>query len=144
MVISTYLEMLMGSVLIGAVGLMWSSVMKTTTTAVMATYGCLFLLFVLTMVGYGMRFSLAMGGGAGGGIFGTSVFAIYQSWFGSSFLGINVIEGVGFGVFCALVGVAALRRRHGAPGDVPRAQGEPAAPASRRSSSERVADPEHG
>jgi hypothetical protein len=102
MVISTYLEMLMGSVLIGAVGLMWSSVLKTTTTAVMATYGCLFLLFVLTMVGYGMRFSLSMGGGGGGGIFGTSLFAIYQSWFGSSFLGVNVIEGIGFGVFCAL------------------------------------------
>ena len=37
MVVSTYLEMLMGSVFIGAVGLMWSSVLKTTTTAVMAT-----------------------------------------------------------------------------------------------------------
>ncbi|MCW3095097.1 MAG: family transporter protein [Chthonomonadaceae bacterium] len=101
MVVSTYLEMLMGSVLIGAVGLMWSSVLKTTTTAVMATYGCLFLLFVLAMIGWGMHFGAAMGGG-GGGMFGSSMNAIYQSWFGPSFLGVTVIEGIGFGVFCAL------------------------------------------
>lgn len=101
MVVSTYLEMLMGSVLIGAVGLMWSSVLKTTTTAVMATYGCLFALFVVTMIGWGMHTG-SNGFGVTGGIFGTSISAVFQSWFGSSFLGIQVIEGVGFGVFCAL------------------------------------------
>jgi len=101
MVVSTYLEMLMGSVLIGAVGLMWSSVLKTTTTAVMATYGCLFVLFVFAMIFYASRITGAMGGG-GGGIFGTSIAAIFQSWFGPTFLGINIVEGVGFAVFCAL------------------------------------------
>jgi ABC-2 type transport system permease protein len=101
MVVSTYLEMLMGSVLIGSVGLMWSSVLKTTTTAVMATYGCLFVLFVMGVTAYGMRFGAAMGGG-GGGMFASSTYAIYQSWFSNRFLGIKVIEGVGFGIFCAL------------------------------------------
>ena len=100
MVVSTYLEMLMGSVLIGAVGLMWSSVLKTTTTAVMATYGCLFLLFVFALIGYGMRLGAGMGGG--GGMFGTSVNAVYQSWFGPRFLGVTVVDGIGFAVFCAL------------------------------------------
>ncbi len=101
MVISTYLEMLMGSVLIGAVGLMWSSVLKTTTTAVMATYGCLFVLFVFAGIGWGMHFA-SNGFGSTGGLLGTSLSAIYQAWFGPSFLGITVVEGIGFAVFCAL------------------------------------------
>jgi ABC-type transport system involved in multi-copper enzyme maturation permease subunit len=103
MVVSTYLEMLMGSVLIGAMGLMWSSVLKTTTTAVMATYGSLFVMFVMGVIAYGMRLgSGMMGGGGGGGMFGSTTSAIYQSWFGNHFLGVKVIDGIGFGVFCAL------------------------------------------
>ncbi len=106
MVLSTYLEMLMGSVLIGAMGLMWSSVMKTTTLAVMATYGSVFLIFIACLI-IAVPFTMgAMGGMGGGGgssgILGSSMVAIYQSWFGNSYLGIPVIEGVGFAVFCFL------------------------------------------
>ena len=48
MVISTYLEMLLGSFFIGAVGLAWSSIVKTTTSAVILTYiSMLFLVIFL-------------------------------------------------------------------------------------------------
>ena len=98
MVVSTYLEILMGSVLIGAVGLMWSSVLKTTTTAVMATYGCLFVFFLVAVSVYGMRFGTAMSGG----LLGSSMSALSLTWFGPGFLGIKIIDGVGFDVFCGL------------------------------------------
>jgi ABC-2 type transport system permease protein len=102
MVVSTYLGMLMGSVLIGAMGLMWSSVLRTTTTAVMATYGCLFLIFVAGVMGSGLMAASAFGGGTGGGIFGSSLSAVAQSWFGDTFLGVKLIAGIGFDVFCVL------------------------------------------
>ena len=101
MVVSTYIEMLMGSVLIGAVGLMWSSVLKTTTTAVMATYGCLFVLFIFSIVGFSLPRSIN-GFGNAGGLFGSNLNALYQSWFGPGFLGIKLIDGFGFDLFCGL------------------------------------------
>src|ERR1051326_6774360 len=53
MVISTYMAMLMGSFLIGAVGLMWSSIAKTTTVAVLLTY--------LSMLGFTIVMAYVIG-----------------------------------------------------------------------------------
>ena len=107
MVISTYLAMLMGSFLIGAVGMMWSSIAKSTTIAVMLTY--------LTMLGFTivMSFSIAFylaakssptsvsGGGAGG----MAVLSVAETWCGERFLGIHSIEYAGFGLLSLLAGV---------------------------------------
>lgn len=100
MVVSTYIEMLMGSVLIGAVGLMWSSVLKTTTAAVMSTYACLFVLFVIGGVALN---SLANGSRGGNAIYLSSMNAIGQAWFGPGSMGIRWIDGAGFDVFCGLL-----------------------------------------
>ena len=111
MVISTYLEMICGSFLIGAIGLMWSSIVKTTTNAVLLTY--LSMLAIMTLVSF-LYASLQLlntpfaGGAGGGGILLVAWAALSINLFGASFMGLNGLEGLGFMVMCLLVGVVAL------------------------------------
>jgi ABC-type transport system involved in multi-copper enzyme maturation permease subunit len=107
MVFSTYLAMLMGSFLIGAVGLMWSSVVKTTTVAVLLTYLSM-LGFAVVMgfavTAYGTMKSVPIGVG-GGGVGWFAVAAVIQTWCAAGFLGTQNIEYVGFALFSVLAGV---------------------------------------
>lgn len=100
MVISSYMMMLMGSFLIGAMGLMWSSIAKTTTQAVMYTYASLFCLFVFGGIGYGFN--------AAPNITGTILENLFHAvgsvWFGERFLGLPGPNGMGFAALCLLGG----------------------------------------
>jgi len=107
MVISTYLAMLMGSFLIGAIGLAWSSVCKTTTVAVLLTY--LTMLFFAVLMAWAVgtyvmisQSPMAIGGGGGGSMV---AFSLTESWCGPLFLGIHGFEYMGFAVLSAIAGI---------------------------------------
>jgi ABC-type transport system involved in multi-copper enzyme maturation permease subunit len=100
MVLSTFLELLFGSVLIGAMGLMWSSIAKTTTVAVMLTYGTLFIVFVFGSVLFAGRTQTFSGD-----IFVNTDRSIGIPLFGNTFLGIHGPEGIGFIVICTLASI---------------------------------------
>lgn len=100
LVFSAYLEMLSASVLIGAMGIMWSSVARTTTQAVMMTYITLFVVFIFGWILFMMRFA-PNGASAAENAFR----AMSAVWFGGSFLGFRMPEGTGFAVFCVLAGI---------------------------------------
>jgi ABC-type transport system involved in multi-copper enzyme maturation permease subunit len=99
-VLSAYLEMLSASVLIGAMGIMWSSISRTTTQAVMMTYITLFVVFIFGWLVFAARISPTSSTAA------ASVFqAIGAVWFGSDFMGLHAPDGTGFTLFCLLCGL---------------------------------------
>ncbi len=99
MVLSAYLELLSASVLIGSMGIMWSSIARTTTQSVMMTYITLFVVFVFGWFVFANRISPMSSTAA------SSAFeAIGVVWFGGMFLGFHVPDGTGFAVFCLLAG----------------------------------------
>ena len=100
MVVSNYLMLLAGSFLIGALGLMWSSIARTTTQAVLYTYATLFFLFF-----FGASTMAAKGAVANGGLAAAVFGSVGMTWFGDSFLGIHGPEGIGFAVICGVAGV---------------------------------------
>jgi ABC-type transport system involved in multi-copper enzyme maturation permease subunit len=100
MVVSTFVMLLFGSFLIGAMGLMWSSIAKTTTIAVMLTYGTLFVTCVFGgIIWNGAKNPFAQD------IFANVLRSMGAPLFGPSFLGIQGMEGIGFSVVCTLAGV---------------------------------------
>lgn len=99
-VFSTYLEMLAASVLIGAMGIMWSSIARTTTQAVIFTYITLFLVFIFGLVAFLERMN-PFGATAAANAFR----AISEVWFGPNFLGIKTTGGLGFSVICLMTGI---------------------------------------
>jgi len=103
MVFSYYMMMLFGSLLIGAIGLMWSSLAKTTTQAVMITYGSLFILSFLVAMMYAINLNTYHSGM----IFENLFLAVAQPIFGTKFFGFTVFEGFGFSVFCVLFTILA-------------------------------------
>ena len=100
MVFSAYMMMLMGSFLIGAMGLMWSSVARTTTQAVMYTYASLFLLFCIGALALGFTINPFRSGNLVENI----VMAFSATWFSDTFMGIKGPMGIGFSIFCLLCG----------------------------------------
>ena len=100
MVVSTFVLLLFTSFFIGAMGLMWSSLAKTTTISVMLTYGTLFVTSVCGLVVWNSaRISFAQG------IFDNVLRSIGSPLFGPSFLGIRGLDGIGFAIICTLAGV---------------------------------------
>ena len=101
MVTQSYLMMLAGSVLVGAMGLMWSSIAKTTTQAVMYTY--------LSIVGAGFVICMGLGYSQWGGYSGdiaTSIFrALGESWFGGKVKDGLSVSSFGFTILCSLLGL---------------------------------------
>lgn len=101
MVTSVYIELLFGSFLIGAMGLMWSSIAKNTTQAVLFTYASLMALFIVGA--FSLTISRAPFGAATGSE--TAFRAIAEPLFGPTFLGIPALDGTGFAVISAVAGV---------------------------------------
>ncbi len=101
MVVSTYLLLLMGSFLIGALGLMWSSIAKSTTTAVMFTYITLFFLSIF------VAFVFAMGQSSFGATDASDnvLRVLSQTWFSDRFLGLHGPTYMGFAILCCLGGL---------------------------------------
>lgn len=99
MVVSYYTMMLFGSLMIGAMGLMWSSLARTTTQAVMFTYGSLFILFWLIMA----MFAMNQNQFHSGSILENLFMAMSAPLFGTKFFRFTVFEGFGFAVFCLLL-----------------------------------------
>ena len=110
MVFSYYCMMLFGSLMIGAMGLMWSSLAKTTTQAVMFTYASLFVLFCIV----GGLFGINSNTYRGGSLLENLFVAVAQPAFGTKFFNKGVFEGFGFSVFCllftVLMGAVAMSR----------------------------------
>ena len=106
MVLSVYLEMLCGSFLIGAIGLMWSSIVKTTTNSVLLTYlSMLAIMTVVSMLYASLNLLNGPLGGAGsGGILVVAWAALANNLFGPAFMGFTGLEGMGFMVTCILIG----------------------------------------
>ncbi len=107
MVISTYLAMLMGSFLIGAIGLTWSSIAKTTTVAVLLTYLSMLAFAIVMSYAVGVYMvtrsvPMAMGGG---GMIGMVFISVAETWCGPRFLGAPVIEYTGFAILSLLAGI---------------------------------------
>ena len=100
MVLNSYLMMLAGSVFVGAMGLMWSSIAKTTTQAVMYTYlstaGACF------VVGAGAGFSQMQGSSDPISTLGR---AIGASWFGGRVNDGMSVSSFGFIVLCLTLGL---------------------------------------
>jgi len=102
MVVSNYMMLLFGSIAIGAMGLMWSSIARTTTQAVIYTYSTLFVLFVLGAYAYG---AMAAVPNYTAGTVSSVLRAIGATWFLDRFLGIQGPNGIGFAIVCALAGL---------------------------------------
>lgn len=100
MLLSAYLMLLFGSFLVGAMGLMWSSIARNTTTAVLFTYTTQFLLFVFGAIGYTMR-QVPFGADLTTTVFRT----VGSVLFGPMFLGIHGIDGLGFVLTSLLAGI---------------------------------------
>lgn len=98
MVVSAYLGLLMGSLLVGAMGLMWSSIARSTSAAVLYTYATLILPVFL---GFGTVAALDSPN-SNGNLFYQIFQAIGETWFGNRFFGLQVPTGLGFAVFCVL------------------------------------------
>jgi len=103
-VISTYLVLLLGSFLVGALGMMWSSIAKSTIHAVILTYICVFLpLIVIFFVG---TTSLANGFQTTSTSLATNfVVALYAPFADSRLFGIKVMEGIGLYILFTLGGL---------------------------------------
>jgi ABC-type transport system involved in multi-copper enzyme maturation permease subunit len=99
-VLSAYLEMLLGSFLVGAMGLMWSSIARTTTQAVIYTYMTMFLMVIAGGMVYGTSAN-----SRGGDMITNIGQSIGSPWFSNQFLGIKTLEGTGFVVLCVLGGI---------------------------------------
>jgi ABC-type Na+ efflux pump permease subunit len=99
MVVSNYLMLLMGSFFIGAMGLMWSSIARTTTQAVMYTYATL--CFIGGAIPYAFHLAPNFSGTLGENI----LRAVGSTWFGNVFLGIHGPDGIGFSLLCLLAGI---------------------------------------
>ena len=98
-VLSAYLEMLLGSFFVGAMGLMWSSIARTTTQAVSYTYITMFMMVIVCC------FTGMVGFQHGSGEMTENVVrSIGSSWFSSNFFGLTVLDGTGFVVMCVLGG----------------------------------------
>ena len=101
MVLNSYLMMLAGSVFVGAMGLMWSSIAKTTTQAVMYTYlstaGACF------VVGAGAGLSQMQG--SGGNFIANLGIAIGESWFGGRVNDGLSVSSFGFIILCLMLGL---------------------------------------
>ncbi|HLV81083.1 MAG TPA: ABC transporter permease subunit [Chthonomonadaceae bacterium] len=111
MVVSNYMMLLFGSVAIGAMGLMWSSVARTTTQAVMYTYATLFLLFLFGAIAYA---AMLAGPSTAGSAVASMWRAVGTTWFLNRFLGLQGPNGLGLAIMSALAGllmtaVAAVR-----------------------------------
>ena len=100
MVLNSYLMMLAGSVFVGAMGLMWSSIAKTTTQAVMYTY--MSTAGACVVVGTGAGLSQM---GAGGVSVANLGIAIGQSWFGGKVNDGISVSSFGFTVLCLVLGL---------------------------------------
>ena len=100
MVLNSYLMMLAGSIFVGALGLMWSSIAKTTTQAVMYTY--LSTAGACVVVGTGAGLSQM---GAGGYSIANLGIAIGQSWFGGRVNDGLSVSSSGFIVLCLVLGL---------------------------------------
>jgi ABC-type transport system involved in multi-copper enzyme maturation permease subunit len=101
MVVSSYLLLLMGSLLVGAMGLMWSSIARSTSAAVLYTYATLILPVFL---GFGTVAAL-MSPNSNSDLAFQIFRAIGETWFGNRFFGLQVPTGLGFAVFCVLGGL---------------------------------------
>ena len=99
-VLSAYLEMLLGSFLVGAMGLMWSSIARTTTQAVIYTYMTMFLMVIGGVSAFGVS-SYARGGD----MFTNVGQSIGAPLFSGEFFGIKTLDGTGFVVLCVLGGI---------------------------------------
>jgi ABC-type transport system involved in multi-copper enzyme maturation permease subunit len=103
MVISVYMMLLMASVFIGAMGLMWSSIARTTTQAVMYTYATLFVLFLVGAVNFMGNYAMGSGSYHSGYLIENIFLAFGMTWFSNRFFGITGPEGLGFSVLCLLM-----------------------------------------
>lgn len=101
MVVSDFLMLLTGSFLIGAMGLMWSSIARTTTQAVLYTFGSLFVLFVSLGIPFGVQMDPSHSSDVSQNLF----LALGANLFGDAFLGFHLLPGTGFVVFSVLGGV---------------------------------------
>ncbi len=94
-----YMEMIAGSVTIGAMGLMWSSVAKSTTYAVIATYATLFVLMLVVLIVPSVSRS------NGTGTASLVILSFEQTLTGNYFLGYKLVDGVGLAALCTIFGV---------------------------------------
>jgi ABC-type transport system involved in multi-copper enzyme maturation permease subunit len=101
MVVSSYMMLLMGSFLIGAMGLMWSSIAKSTSAAVLYTYATLVVPVFFGFATYAITITPFRGGDVSSNL----LLAVGDSWFGTHFLGWQVVSGFGFAVFSILGGL---------------------------------------
>lgn len=106
MVISTYAAMLAGSCLIGGVGIMWSSVAKTTTIAVMLTYLSMLLFAVVMACAIGSHYGVKNSPvGIPGNVIAYSFISLIETWCSGDMVGRPNIEYVGFSVLSILIAV---------------------------------------
>ncbi|HLK55165.1 MAG TPA: ABC transporter permease subunit [Chthonomonadaceae bacterium] len=101
-VVSVYLELLGGSVAIGALGLMWSSISRSTTAAVIMTYISLFLIGIF---GAFVFAAYVAPGGTGGSLWESLFRALGLTWFGDAFFGMKSIDGLGLTLLCIVAGM---------------------------------------
>ncbi len=106
MVFTTYLILFTATFLMGALGVMWSSIAAATTQAVIYTY---FSGIVIALAGGLLYTGFEAHRYSGSGPFAALVYAVSVNWFGGRFLGFNVPEGVGFGVSALLIGAIFVR-----------------------------------
>ncbi len=98
MVVSYYIVMLVGSFLVGAMGLMWSSIARSTSAAVLYTYATLLVPVFVGFTGF-------VGTASPGGDLGVNLLrAVGESWFSARFLGLHGWTGFGFSILSALSG----------------------------------------
>ena len=101
MVMQSYLMMLAGSVMVGAMGLMWSSIAKTTTQAVMYTYMSLMGAACVIYAGFGYS---QWSGFDGNNIAATIFHALGDTWFGGKAKDGLSVSSFGFTILCGLLG----------------------------------------
>lgn len=98
MVLASYVMLLAGSFLVGAMGLLWSCVAPSTSAAVLCTYGSLVLPALTGAAAFTVRQYNTSG------LTATLFHCVGDTWFGSKFLGLTVPDGTGFVVTCLLAG----------------------------------------
>lgn len=94
-VLTTYLVMLLGSFFVGAVGIMWSSIAKSTTQAVIFTYITLFLPLLVFLFSGATTAFRQFGGGGTSSLAGDVVVASVSPFLTNELFGIKVVELVG-------------------------------------------------
>ena len=100
LILSAYLQMLLGSFFVGAMGLMWSSIARNTTLSVIFTYITMVLMTIVMLGAAG--FNNSNNGGSIGENLGQ---AVGIPWFGKHLYGLQTIDGMGFVLFCVLGGI---------------------------------------